>query len=62
LEFCSRDTETARITDMHGGSVEEVTVTSAYFLYNSDEPPPMTKLRDNIDYCCTRKKATHNWM
>jgi hypothetical protein len=51
LEFCSRDATTVRITYTYGGCCEELNVASAYFPYDSDEPPPTKEVRDIINYC-----------
>jgi hypothetical protein len=45
-----------RITYTYGGVCEELTVTSAYLPYDSDEPPPTKEMRDIIDHCQSRKK------
>jgi splicing factor 45 len=56
LEFCSRDATTVRITDTYGEACKELIVASAHLPYDSDEPPPTKEMRDNIDYCHSRKK------
>jgi hypothetical protein len=45
-----------RMTCLCGGSCKELTVTSAYLPYDSDKPPPTKKLRDAINYYCSRKQ------
>jgi hypothetical protein len=35
---------------------EELIIASAYLPYDSDKPLPTKELRDNIDYCDSRKK------
>jgi hypothetical protein len=45
-----------RITYTYGGGCEELIVASAYFPYDSDEPPPTREVRDTTDYCHGRKK------
>jgi hypothetical protein len=42
---------TVRMTQVSGENCEELTVTSAYLLYELDEPQPTRKLRDVINYC-----------
>jgi hypothetical protein len=44
------------MTHIQGGSCEELIVTSAYLLYDSDKPPSTKELRDITEYCCSRKK------
>jgi hypothetical protein len=39
-----------------GGSCEELTVTSAYLPYDSNEPPPTNELRGVIDYWQQQEK------
>jgi splicing factor 45 len=56
LELCPRDATTVRLTYTYGGGNRELLVTSAYLPYDSDEPPPTKEVRDNIDYCYSRKK------
>jgi hypothetical protein len=56
LEFCSRDTTTVRITYTHGKVCEELIIASAYFPYDSDEPPPTKETKDITDHCQSRKK------
>jgi hypothetical protein len=51
LELCSRDITTVRLSFNREGSLRELTVTSAYLPYDSDEPPPLRKLQD-VTYCC----------
>jgi hypothetical protein len=51
LEFCSRDATTVRITYTYGKVCEELIVPSAYFSYDSDEPPPIKEMKDIIDHC-----------
>jgi hypothetical protein len=45
------DATTVRITYTYVGGCEELTVVSAYLLYDSDEPPPTKEVRDITDYC-----------
>jgi hypothetical protein len=56
LEFSSTDTATVRIKYIYGRFCEELIVASAYFPYDSVEPPPTKEMRDIIDYCQSRKK------
>jgi hypothetical protein len=56
LEFCSRDTTTVRMTYTSDGGYKELIVTSAYLLYDSDEPPPSKEVRDIVEHCQSRKK------
>jgi hypothetical protein len=56
LEFCSTDATTVRITYTYGRVCEELIVASAYFPYDSDEPPPTKEMRDITDHCQSRKK------
>jgi hypothetical protein len=37
LELCSRNITMVRMTYIYGGSYEELFITSAYLLYNSDQ-------------------------
>jgi hypothetical protein len=46
---------TVRVTYIRGGSKRELTVTSAYLPYDSDEPPPSKGLREVVDYCSRNK-------
>jgi hypothetical protein len=43
------------MTYTRGGNRREITVTSAYLPYDSDEPPPLKRFRKVIDYCSTNK-------
>ena len=51
LELCSRNVTTVRMTYTRGGSKKEITVTLAYFPYDSDELPLSKGLREVTDYC-----------
>jgi hypothetical protein len=47
--------KTVRVTYTRGGSKRELIVTSAYFPYDSDEPPPSKGLREVFHYCSRNK-------
>jgi hypothetical protein len=38
------------------GICDEFIIASAYFPYDSDEPPPTKEPRDIVNQCCSRKK------
>jgi hypothetical protein len=44
-----------RVTYIRGGSMTELTVTSAYFPYDSDELSSSKGLREVVDYCSRNK-------
>jgi hypothetical protein len=52
LELCSRDVVMVRLSFHGEGSTRDLTVTSAYLPYDSDEPPPSGELRDVVNYFC----------
>jgi hypothetical protein len=54
-ELCSKDEATVRVTYKRGGSKRELIVTSVYFPYDSDIPPPSKGLREVVDYCSRNK-------
>jgi hypothetical protein len=56
LEFCSRDKTMVTMTYTCGTGYEELTVSSAYFSYDSDKPCPTKELRDVTDYYHSTKR------
>jgi hypothetical protein len=40
---------------MNGGRKNELIITTAYFPYNTNEPPPK-EMKDVTDYCSSRRK------
>ena len=51
LELCSQDVMKVRLSYIKG-SIRELTITSVFLSYDSDEPPPLRELRDVVTYCC----------
>jgi hypothetical protein len=43
-----------RTTYSRGGNGKEFMVTSAYWPYDMDEPPPTKEIRDVVDHCNRR--------
>jgi hypothetical protein len=54
-ELCSLDVTSVRVTYIRGVSKRELTVTSAYLPYDSEEPPPSKGLREVVDYYSRNK-------
>ena len=52
LELSYRDITTLRLPFIRGGSIREITVTSAYLPYDSGESSPSRELWDVITHCC----------
>jgi hypothetical protein len=60
LEFFFRDEKTMRITYTYGGGCKELIVASAYFPYDSDEPPPNQGSEGQHQLLPQQEKATHH--
>jgi hypothetical protein len=46
---------TVRMTYIQGGNKREITFTSAYLPYDSDEPPRSKELPEVVNYCSRNK-------